>query len=235
MVKLGDFLFRYRNTIFPFFYLILFLPSPKIFPGFLPPIIIGFTIILIGQGIRIATIGLVYIIRGGRNRKVYAEDLVTDGVFSHCRNPLYLGNVIQIFGLGILANSLIFTCIFSPLFLFFYQAIIRAEEAYLLKKFGSRYENYLKTVNRWIPNLKGINETFASMKFNWKRVVVKEYNSTFAWCLAATLMIAKNYHYHYSPKNIDNSWMYFGLVIVFLIIAYITVRYLKKTNKLSAG
>lgn len=235
MVKLGNFLFHYRNTIFPLFYLFLFLPSPRIVPEFLPPIVAGFIIILIGQGIRIATIGLVYIIRGGRDRKVYAEDLVTDGVFHHCRNPLYLGNVIQIFGLGILANSLIFTCIFSPLFLFFYQAIIRAEEAFLLKKFGAQYENYLKTTNRWIPNLKGINKTFASMKFNWKRVIVKEYNSIFAWCIAATLLIAKNYHHYSSTRNFENSLMYFGFVTVFLILAYLTVRYLKKSNKLSGN
>lgn len=235
MVKIGNFIFHYRNTLFPIFYLVLFIPSPKIIDGFFLPIIIGLIIILIGQSIRIVTIGLVYIIRGGRNRQVYAEDLVTEGIFSHCRNPLYLGNVIEIFGLGVLANSIVFICIFFPLFVFFYQAIIIAEEDFLIKKFGSEYEKYFTTVNRWIPNLRGINETLSSLKFNWKRVIIKEYNATFAWSVAAILLIMKNYRNYFSVQEFNNSFMYFIFAIIFLTMAYSITRYLKKSKKLTEG
>ena len=44
------------------------------------------------------TIGYEYIVRGGRQGKVYAEDLVQGGVFAHSRNPLYLGNLLIIVG-----------------------------------------------------------------------------------------------------------------------------------------
>lgn len=232
MVKIGNFFFHYRNTIFPIFYLALFIPSPKIFSDFLSPIILGLIVLLIGQGIRVATIGLVYIIRGGRNRQIYAEDLVTDGIFSHCRNPLYLGNVIEILGLGILANSLFFVLIMFPLFVFIYQAIIRAEEDFLSKKFGAKFDDYLKKVNRWIPNLNGINQTLKSMKFNWKRVVIKEYNSTFIWSVAAVLLIMKNYYAIASIQKFNKSLPYFILIIVLLIITYGIIRYLKKSHKL---
>ncbi|GAB6283674.1 MAG: lipid A Kdo2 1-phosphate O-methyltransferase [Ignavibacterium sp.] len=232
MVKIGNFFFHYRNTIFPIFYLALFIPSPKIFSNFLAPIILGLIVLLIGQGIRVTTIGLVYIIRGGRNRQIYAEDLVTDGVFSHCRNPLYLGNVVEILGLGILANSIIFVLIMFPLFVFIYQAIIRAEEDFLSKKFGAKFDDYLIKVNRWIPNLKGINQTLKSMKFNWKRVVIKEYNSTFIWSFAAVLLIMKNYYAIASVQSFNESLPYFILIIILLMITYGIIRYLKKSHKL---
>jgi len=232
MVKIGNFFFHYRNSIFPIFYLALFIPSPKIFSDFFIPIILGLIVLLIGQGIRVATIGLVYIIRGGRNRQIYAEDLVTDGLFSHCRNPLYLGNVVEILGLGILANSIIFVLIMFPLFVFIYQAIIRAEEDFLSKKFGARFDDYFKKVNRWIPNLKGINQTLKSMKFNWRRVVIKEYNSTFIWSVAAVLLIMKNYYSFASVQNFNKSLPYFILIIILLMITYGIIRYLKKSHKL---
>jgi protein-S-isoprenylcysteine O-methyltransferase Ste14 len=232
MVKSGNFFFHFRNTIFPIFYLALFIPSPKMFSYFFIPIILGLIVLLIGQGIRVATIGLVYIIRGGRNRQIYAEDLVTDGLFSHCRNPLYLGNVVEILGLGILANSIIFVLIMFPLFVFIYQAIIRAEEDFLSKKFGARFDDYLKKVNRWVPNLKGINQTLKSMKFNWRRVVIKEYNSTFIWSVAAVLLIMKNYYSFASVQNFNKSLPYFILIIILLMITYGIIRYLKKSHKL---
>ena len=116
----------------------LFVPSPEVFDNPVMAMIIGFSVTLIGQLIRVVTIGLVYIMRGGRNRRVYAEDLVTTGIFAHCRNPLYVGNILVLAGLGIASNSLIFMAVFLPIFLFFYQAIVMAEEDFLAGKFGEQ-------------------------------------------------------------------------------------------------
>ena len=165
MVALGNFLFHYRNMLFPLFYLILFVPSPVIFTSDLTAALTGLCISLIGQIIRIATIGLQYIIRGGSKRRVYAKDLVTTGIFSHCRNPLYIGNILILLGLSIIANSLLFLVVFIPLFAFFYQAIVRAEGNFLLGKFGDEFREYTESVNRWLPKLNGLGETFASMSF----------------------------------------------------------------------
>jgi len=147
MVKFGNLLFHNRNWLFPLFYIILFIPSPEVFTNPVTAMVIGFSITLLGQIIRIITIGLVYIVRGGRNRTVYADNLVTTGIFSHCRNPLYVGNILILAGLGVASNSIIFIAIATPLFIFFYQAIVRAEENFLRNKFGHEFTDYCSRVN----------------------------------------------------------------------------------------
>jgi len=65
----------------------------------------GLLMVALGQTFRITTIGLDYIVRGGRNRRIYAEDLVTGGLFSHCRNPLYVGNILIAIGYLFVAGN----------------------------------------------------------------------------------------------------------------------------------
>lgn len=232
MVKLGNFLFRYRNGLFPVFYALLFIPSPTLFENPFAAIGLGLAIALLGQSIRVATIGLEYIIRGGKDKKVYAEKLVTDGLFRHCRNPLYVGNILELLGLGVVANSLIFVAAIVPLFIFFYQAIVRAEENFLLQKFGEDFRVYMREVNRWLPNLSGLGNTLGSMRFNWRRVLLKEYNSTFIWMGAAVLASAKTLYW--SSEYIPQPETKFYLITIFIILAitYGIVRYLKKSKKL---
>ena len=92
MIRLGNFFFKYRNFLFIFLYLLLFIPSPQLFNQsmfgesyWVLPIVLGLLITVSGQLIRGATIGLAYIIRGGKDGQVYAEELVTQGIFNHCR------------------------------------------------------------------------------------------------------------------------------------------------------
>ena len=123
MVAIGNFFFKYRNWIFILFYAALFIPSWPLFSRerfgeyyYYWPIIIGLLITCLGQLIRGLTIGLAYIVRGGKEGKPYAEGLVTEGIFNHCRNPLYVGNILMLLGVGILANSLVYVAIVIPVF-----------------------------------------------------------------------------------------------------------------------
>ena len=149
MISIGNFFFKYRNVLFIILYPCLFLPSPQLFKAeslgdsyYFWPIAAGLFITVSGQLIRGLTIGLAYIVRGGRDKKVYADKLVTQGIFNHCRNPLYVGNILMLLGVGVLSNSLIYVGIIMPLFLFIYQAIVLAEENNLRKKFGNDFDNY---------------------------------------------------------------------------------------------
>jgi len=230
MVKLGNLLFHNRNWLFPLFYIILFIPSPEVFNDPVTAMLIGFSITVLGQLIRIITIGLVYIIRGGRNRRVYADNLVTTGIFSHCRNPLYVGNILILAGLGVASNSLIFMAIATPLFLFFYQTIVMAEENFLRNKFGEEFNNYCSKVNRWIPNLAGISKTLGSMEFKWKRVLIREYNATYIWMVGAVLIVMKHFYVHDDQFDFQKSIRTFVIILVGLSFLYLLARYLKKSK-----
>ena len=237
MVAIGNFFFKYRNWIFIIFYAALFIPSPPLFSPsrfgssyYIWPITIGLVVTCLGQLIRGLTIGLAYIVRGGKEGKPYAEGLVTEGIFNHCRNPLYVGNILMLLGVGILANSLIYVAIVIPVFLFIYQSIVLAEENFLRGKFGAGFDVYCKKVNRWLPNLKGIATTFRSMEFNWKRWILKEHTTQFIWLVGIALILLLNYP-HLTGYDESNRNLWMGIVIGVLIVIYILIRFLKKTGR----
>ncbi len=229
MVKIGNLFFRTRNFIFPIFYLFLFIPSSPIVINYKIVAIIGISITLLGQLIRMVTIGLVYVIRGGRKRRIYAEGLVTDGLFSHCRNPMYVGNILMIIGLSIFSNSLLSVLILIPLFIFIYQSIVIAEEDFLKSKFKDGYKDYCFKVNRWIPRIRGINKTFNENEFKIKKIIYKEYNTTFVWTVGATLLLAYN---NFKIKgDIQQDLVYYYSTLIFLSCFYLTTRYFKKREQ----
>ena len=238
MIKIGNFFFKYRNILFIFLYLLLFIPSPALFSPklFGPqywvwPIVIGLFITITGQAIRGATIGLAYIVRGGKEGKVYAEDLVTKGIFNHCRNPLYVGNVLMLFGVGVLANSLLYTFVVMPVFFFIYQAIVLAEENFLRSKFGESFNAYCKRVNRWVPNFGHIGDTFRSMEFKWKRWILKEYNTQTVWLIGITLILLIKYPQLTNfNESLRNTLLF--IILPVLGIVYLFVRWLKKSKRM---
>jgi len=238
MISIGNFFFRYRNTLFIFLYLLLFMPSPMLFSPehfgekyFLIPIILGLFVTFSGEIIRGITIGLAYIIRGGRDKKVYAEKLVTEGIFNHCRNPLYVGNILMLLGVGILSNSLFYVGIVMPLFLFIYQAIVLAEENFLRNKFGADFDAYCRRVNRWLIQFGGIGKTTAQMQFNYKRWLLKEYNTLLVWLIGIVAILL--FRYPQLTTDADTRNLVFGVIVGILIAIYFYVRYLKKSGKMT--
>lgn len=238
MISTGNFFFKYRNYLFIFLYIAIFIPSPSIFRPevfgenyYLWPIITGLVITIAGQAVRGATIGLTYIVRNGKDKIIYADELVTEGIFNHCRNPLYTGNILMLLGVGILSNSLIYVGILIPIFLFIYQAIVMAEENFLRNKFGEQFNAYCKRVNRWWINLKHIDKTFKSMRFNVKRWILTEYNTQFVWLSGiATILLVKYPNLYQNDPDFGNALL--TGIIIFLALCYGFVRYLKKSGKM---
>lgn len=239
MISIGNFFFKYRNFLFPVFSLTIFIQSPPLFStslfgqtAYTIPVVIGLMIAMLGQAVRAATIGLKYIVRGGKNKKVYAEDLVTEGIFNHCRNPLYVGNILMLTGVGLISNSLYFAVLVVPFFCFIYQAIVLAEENYLRTKFGPQYVAYCSRVNRWVPRLKGILDTLSSMEFNWQRYIVNEYNTIYLLLLSIFIVLVS----FYQPlKILERTDKLFTTGIVFFSLSalYLFIRYLKKSGKIT--
>lgn len=238
MIAIGNFFFKYRNLLFPIFALSLFIPSPPLFTEsvfgenyYLIPMVSGIVIAVFGQVVRAFTIALKYIKRGGKDKKVYADDLVTEGIFNHCRNPLYVGNVAMLFGVALVSNSMLFILVTVPVFLFIYQAIVLAEENFLRNKFGASFDQYCQRVNRWIPNFKGLGQTLGNSEFNWKLYVVNEYNQVYLLLLSIYIVLITHH-----PKLIllSNEEKIRISIIVFVVLSviYLFVRYLKKSNRL---
>ncbi|HEU4584358.1 MAG TPA: isoprenylcysteine carboxylmethyltransferase family protein [Gemmatimonadaceae bacterium] len=239
LVRYGNFLFKYRDQLFPAVLLALFLFTRPHWPagrddydGILD--LIGFCVALLGQSLRAAVVGYAYIIRGGRDKKVYAEELVTRGFFNHSRNPLYVGNLLILFGLLIIWNAPIAYVIGVPFFVLGYVAIVAAEEAFLRRKFGAEYDAYAARVPRWWVRLGGFRESMEGMEFNWRRVVLKEYGSAAYWVAGAfALMLADSLVYQpWSAHRVRNTLLVIGIALVVALWSW--ARWLKKSKRLRA-
>lgn len=76
--------------------------------------------------------------------------LITNGVYRHTRNPIYLGFVVILAGISFLLGSGTLL-IFPPLFFILSDRwYIRVEEKKLTDTFGEEFENYKKAVRRWM-------------------------------------------------------------------------------------
>ncbi len=235
MIALGNFLFRYRNALFPLvFVVLLVLPGLPLFADPLVPAAAGAVIAMTGQAVRATTIGLQYIVRGGRHGKVYANDLVTGGVYSLSRNPMYVGNVLLMSGLALASNSLATLLCGLVLALITYSAIVAAEEHYLRGKFGAAFEEYCRDVPRWLPRLGAARGLLAGSTFHWRRVIVKEYGTPFAWIGMLCLIVF--YQLWRTGQLQARQQIVQGLLVLLVIAAGLwgTARILKKTRRLVA-
>jgi protein-S-isoprenylcysteine O-methyltransferase Ste14 len=236
--NLGNFFFRYRNAIGPAVFLVAMAVGTPTYPFGRPDMnlifdIAGIVTALLGQALRIITIGYEYIERGGRNRQVYASTLVQGGVFAHCRNPLYVGNILLAVGISMVVHSLVFYLTVLPLVALVYISIVSAEEAFLLSKFGNEYIQYCGRVNRWIPRWKGWRHSIANMQFNWRRVLVKEYNTLFVLALALAMVKIWSDYRVQGPAALPSIKL-LGFAFVIWLGSYIFVRSLKKTGFIKA-
>ena len=230
MVALGNFFFRFRTTLSPFLPLLLLLPGPAILPDPFVAALVGLIVAAAGQAVRGTTIGLEYIVRGGRNHRVYADDLVTQGLFRHTRNPMYVGKFLMVLGAGIASNRWPALIAITAAYSFMYQAITLAEEAYLRAKFGAAFEQYSRDVPRWWPRLRGLTETFAKTRFNWTRVLVKEYSAPLGWTLPIVLIGIYNIRVTSDPGQRPEAVAILWGVLLAAACLWATLGFMKKTR-----
>jgi len=81
--------------------------------------------------------------------------LVKTGPYKYVRNPMLTGIFIQLFGFGIILNSLSLIIIFTPLFIIVnVWELKRIEEPELKKRFGKEYLDYKKQVPMFLSIFK---------------------------------------------------------------------------------
>lgn len=190
MIAIGNFLFRFRNQLFPAIIVVLFLLMPPPALVLDNPLLtlakdaVAILVILAGLALRATVVGYKYIQRGGLKKRVYAKDLVTEGMFGVCRNPLYVGNMLLYCGVFLLHGNPLLIVIGIGLFAFMYQCIVHAEEAFLLRTFGEAYQVYCRDVPRWALRLSNFSQSTEGMAFNIRRVVGKDYSTVSAAMIA---------------------------------------------------
>lgn len=76
--------------------------------------------------------------------------LVSSGIYSISRNPMYLGMLILLVFYGLfLGNGLVFLVL--PIFVWYMNSFqIKPEEEMMIQLFGDEYVDYKKKVRRWL-------------------------------------------------------------------------------------
>ena len=238
MVRCGALFYRYRKYLIPGLLLLALCVSRPIIPGGSARLdtlldVTGLLVALAGQTLRAAVIGYAYIRRGGKDGRAYADDLVTGGLFAHSRNPLYVGNLMILLGLLIIFNSPGGYLVALPLAVFFYAAIVASEEAYLRGRFGEAYDDYCRRVPRFIPDVRGLRRTVAGHRFNWHRLVRKEYGSAYAWIATAILLRVWEVRTEpaYALQRVSVAW--YALPLAAATAFWATARFMKKRRLLT--
>lgn len=238
MIAVGNFFFKYRNQAFPLIIVVLAVLAPP------PTTWFGSTagghgretlavaIVAIGLVLRATVIGYAYIQRGGLKKRVYAKDLVTEGMFGICRNPLYVGNMLIYSGIFLFHGDPFVVAAGIGLFALIYQCIVLAEEDFLLDKFADAYSAYCRDVPRWGFRLQRFRRSTEGMRFNVRRVIAKDYSTISAVLLA--LLAVEVYRVltiGEMPQSTQRLLLLAAMVLLVGLAAG-TVRLMKKNGRL---
>lgn len=139
--------------------------------------IIFLAVALLGQAIRIVTIGYTPRNTSGRNtvHGQVADELNTTGIYSVVRHPLYLGNFFMWLGPVLFLRSFEFTVFFILFYWLYYERIMFAEEQFLRRKFGEIYDEWSARVKPFIPF--SFSYIPPKLGFSLRNVLKREYNS----------------------------------------------------------
>ncbi len=117
-------------------------------------------------------------------QRLHSDKLLADGPFRYVRNPLYFGNLLIAFGLGLTASRTGFFVAFFGMFAWVMRLILR-EEAGLRETQGENYRAYCAAVPRLIPSLRP-RVPPADAKPNWVDGFLREF---FWWGAAAAVFL----------------------------------------------
>lgn len=79
-----------------------------------------------------------------------ASLLVQEGAYRYSSNPMYVGFLALLAGIGLIAGSAWIVLAALPLAAYLEYYVTPREEAYLHRAFGREYDAYRRTVRRWL-------------------------------------------------------------------------------------
>jgi hypothetical protein len=145
---------------------------------------------------------------------------------------MYVGNFLIATGMVLMYGVLGVFLFVVPFFAFVYLSIVLAEEVYLKEHFGEEYENYIRKVNRFLPDLRGIGKSLRDHRYDWKRALRKDYGTVYLTLAGiSSLQIWKAYNLY---GFAESKRLIFNLAVIigFLTALCFLVRYLKSKKLL---
>ena len=190
-----------------------------------------------GQKVRGLCVGFTPAGTSGRNTKEgqVAESLNTKGMYSMCRHPLYLGNLLMWLGIVLCMGHLWFAVAFLLVYALYYERIMFAEEQFLRGKFGQAYLDWSSQVPAFWPALGQWKSP--DVGFSLRNVLKREYNGFFAMFLSFAWVdglhgfreAGLQASFFSSPACIFQNFWAYALLTAFVI--FLVLRTLKKTTK----
>ena len=180
--------FKYRGlTPIPFILLLIYQSKMSGWSA-----VVGLILVVAGEALRISGVR----IAGGRTRtrNVGAKQLSTAGIYSHVRNPLYLGNILIYLGFALFAGGpwLPWLVVISlTFFIIQYGLIISLEEKTLFNLFPEKYAEYVQNVPRLIPRLTAWQADNTIAPVPWRRVFKAEKSTLINQTTIFLIMILK--------------------------------------------
>lgn len=120
--------------------------------GFLTPALIPAGIILIMVGVAIVGLTRREFVRHAQptDPGYPTNKIISTGVFSISRNPLYLGGVLSLAGISLAFHLIWGLILLIPSLVVCHIILIVPEESYLADRFGKEYREYTGKVHRWV-------------------------------------------------------------------------------------
>lgn len=79
-----------------------------------------------------------------------ASSVVDSGIYQYTRNPMYLGLLVLLIGMGLYFQNLVSISLVIIFVAYMNQFQIKPEERALERRFGEEYLDYLQSVRRWL-------------------------------------------------------------------------------------
>ncbi len=186
--RIGGLLFKNRGWL-P----ILFLGVPIIAPGETSPNrwVVGAFLIALGEAFRLAGVAVAGTTTRRRSRNVHR--LVTYGIFSWSRNPLYNGNFLVWMGFVVISGVMWFLPVAVLLFGTEYSFIVRYEEGVLESTFGRDYLDYKNCVPRWLPSKPHDPEVG---EHDWREAFRSEISTFLQYAVLIVVFVGKEWYFN---------------------------------------
>jgi protein-S-isoprenylcysteine O-methyltransferase Ste14 len=126
----------------------LFLPGLQLLP--VPWTLLG--ILPLAGGLVASTLAEKQFHTAGTTVKpfIQATSLITDGFFRYSRNPMYLGFILVLVGIGTIMGSLTPWLVIPIFIVLIHARFIRIEEQMMQDTFGDAWREYTRKTRRWI-------------------------------------------------------------------------------------